>query len=707
MSSSQSLEFAPRTTYCGFVRASHVGQEVILKGWVHRRRDHGGLVFIDLRDREGLMQVRINPDSLENDPKIGVDIEVDWSGDAKELVAKLQALDYDSYRLTALTKGDVNIFPDGGTPKESGEFKARFLTTGSGAIQQADADGQTKRVAAAGLTVKAAHLVSKTHQVRDEFVIAVRGIVERRPDGATNPRMATGEVELEAKEVRILNASLPTPFRINDENLKTAEELRLTHRYLDLRRPELQRNFLVRNKLFKATRDYLSDNGFIEVETPILARPTPEGARDFLVPSRLNQGMCYALPQSPQLFKQILMVAGFDRYFQIARCFRDEDLRSNRQPEFTQVDIEMSFVGVDDVIRSMEGLAAAMWKATLGIDVPTPFPRMSYAEAIRRYGSDKPDRRFGMELVDLTNIIKGRTEFSVFNGLLDAGGAVVGIVHEGGAELYSNTSLRMEGDFQKKVNRETGARGAAFFRMQPDGDLESSISKFFPEDVRREIAKSTGMKPGDILFMLADKKPRKAFDMAGRLRLMTAKDHNLIDKSKLEFLWIVDFPLFEYNDDEKRFEPAHHPFTSPHPEDIDRLESDPGSVRALAYDLALNGEEVAGGSIRIYRSDVQSRIFKAIGIGEEEAKNKFGFLLDALQYGAPPHGGIAFGFDRCLMSILDVDSIRDVIAFPKTQQGTCLMTGAPGDVTEAQLREVHLRPIAKKEKDAPKEAPKA
>jgi aspartyl-tRNA synthetase len=694
MSIATSLEFAPRTAYCGDVRSSHIGQEIILKGWVHRRRDHGGLVFIDLRDREGLMQVRINPDDLQNDPKIGADLTLDFSGDHAQLIATLKNLGHGDMKLTAVTKGDVNLFPDGGQPKDSGDYKARFLSEGH--VDGGAAEAQAAQLRAAGVFVKEAALVSKTHQMRDEYVIAVRGVVAGRPSGATNPKMKTGEVELVAREIRILNSCPTLPFRINDENLKTSEELRLTYRYLDLRRPELQKNFLVRNRLFKATRDYLSDNGFIEVETPILAKPTPEGARDFLVPSRLNPGQHYALPQSPQLFKQILMVAGLDRYFQIARCFRDEDLRANRQPEFTQVDIEMSFVGVNDVINAMEGLAAAMWKATLGIDVPLPFPRMPYAEAIRRYGSDKPDRRFDLELIDLTATMKGRSEFTVFNQCLDAGGAVVGIVHPQGAELYSNTSLRMEGDFQKRVSRETGARGAAFFRMQADGDLESSISKFFTEEVRREIAAKAGMKPGDILFMLADKKARKAFDMAGRLRLMTANDHNLIDRTKLEFLWVVDFPLFEYNEDEKRFEPAHHPFTSPHPEDIERLESDPGSVRALAYDLALNGEEIAGGSIRIYRSDVQSRVFKAIGIADDEAKNKFGFLLDALQFGAPPHGGIAFGFDRCLMSILEVDSIRDVIAFPKTQQGTCLMTGAPGGVTEAQLKELHIRTAIRK-----------
>lgn len=691
------LEFAKRTCYAGEVRASHLGQEIILKGWVHRRRDHGGLIFIDLRDRTGLMQVRINPETLENDPKIGVDVAASFTGDHAELVAKARALDNDEFTLTAITKGDANIFPDGQKPKNDGkDFRLRFIAKALNAVTRADADAQAARVKAAGIATGDSGFLSSTHNIREEFVIAVRGEVMRRPEGSTNPNLATGEVELEVREIKILNTCAQLPFRI-DEHGKTSEELRLTYRYLDLRRPELQRHFFVRDKLFKATRDYLSGQGFIEVETPILGKPTPEGARDFLVPSRLNEGMCYALPQSPQLFKQILMVAGFDRYFQIARCFRDEDLRANRQPEFTQVDIEMTFPTVDDVIEQMEGLAKAMWKGAAGLDIPTPFPRIAYAEALRRYGSDKPDCRFAMELQDLTQIIKGRTEFSIFNDILNAGGAVIGIVHQGGAELYSNTSLRMDGDFQKRVSRETGAKGAAFFRMTADGGLESSITKLFPEDVRKEIAAATNMKPGDILFMLADKRARKAQDMAGRLRLLIAKEHKLIDKSKLEFLWVVDFPLFEYNEDEKRFDPAHHPFTTPHPEDIDRLESDPASVRALAYDLALNGEEIAGGSIRIHRSDVQERLFKAIGINDQEAKLKFGFLLDALRLGAPPHGGIAFGFDRTLMSILDVDSIREVIAFPKTQTGTCLMTGAPGDVTEQQLKELHVRPLAKKE----------
>ena len=695
--SAPALEFAPRSCYAGEVRSSHEGQELIVKGWVHRRRDHGGLIFIDLRDRTGLLQIRINPDALVNDNKIGVDLAVDHAGDAKELVATLRALDTDAFTLTAVTKGDANIFPDNQAPKGEGtEYKVRFLAGHGKAIVKADADAQAARVAAAGVKVSGQSLVSSTHHIRDEFVIAVRGQVEKRPASAINANIATGEVEVVVKEVKVLNPCAPLPFRINEEG-RTNEELRLKHRYLDLRRPELQKHFLVRDRLYKATRDYLTSEGFIEFETPILAKPTPEGARDFLVPSRLNEGMFYALPQSPQLFKQLLMVSGFDRYFQIARCFRDEDLRANRQPEFTQVDIEMSFVTVDDVITAMEGLAAAMWKGTLGIDLPRPFPRIPYAEALRRFGSDKPDLRFAMELQDLTDTIKGRTEFSVFNDILGAGGAVIGLVHEGGAEQYSNTSLRMEGDFQKKVSRETGARGAAFFRMQADGTLESSISKFFTAEVLKDVATKTAMKPGDILFMLADKKPRKALDMAGRLRLMIGRDAKLIDKSQLKFLWVVDFPLFEYNDDEKRWDPAHHPFTSPHPEDIHRLESEPGTVRALAYDLALNGEEVAGGSIRIHRSDVQARIFKAIGIGDEEAKAKFGFLLDALQFGAPPHGGIAFGFDRCIMSILDVDSIREVIAFPKTQTGTDLMSAAPGDVTDAQLAEVHMRRAPKKE----------
>lgn len=692
-----SLEFSKRSCYCGEVRPSHLGQEIILKGWVHRRRDHGRLMFIDLRDREGLMQVRINPDSLENDRKIGVDITINWDKPHGELVTALRGSATPGFTLQSIAKGDVNIWPDGGEPKDGTEYRARYLAEDrKTSVQQDHAATLRAGLEKAGFQIPNTHFVSVTHALREEYVITVRGVVERRPEGSTNPNLPTGETELAVTELRILNRSEPLPFRI-DEHGRTSEELRLRHRYLDLRRPELQRNFLIRSTLFKAARDYLADNGFIEVETPILGKPTPEGARDFLVPSRLHPGMLYALPQSPQLFKQILMVSGFDRYFQIARCFRDEDLRANRQPEFTQIDIEMSFVDVDDVITAMEGLTVAMWKATLGVELTTPFPRMPYAEAMRRYGSDKPDTRFDMELIDFSGEIKGRTEFGIFNTILEEGGSIIGIVHQGGAAQYSNTALKPGGDFQNRASRETGARGIAWFRMDDAGKMDSSIAKFFTPEALDDIAKKAAMKPGDMLLMIADKKERKALDMAGRLRLMIARDHNLIDKSKFNFLWVVDFPLFEYNEDEKRHEPAHHPFTSPHPEDLDKLESDPGSVRSLAYDLALNGEECAGGSIRIHNSDVQARLFKAIGISDEEASEKFGFLLDALQFGAPPHGGIAFGFDRLLMSILNVDSIREVIAFPKTQQGTCLMSGAPGDVDPRQLKELHVKSTAKKE----------
>ncbi|MCC5876145.1 MAG: aspartate--tRNA ligase [Candidatus Sumerlaeia bacterium] len=695
-----SLEFSKRSCYCGEVRTDHLGQEIILKGWVHRRRDHGRLMFIDLRDREGLMQVRINPDSLENDRKIGVDITLKWSKPHGELVSALRAVETPGFTLQSIAKGDVNIWPDGGEPKEGNEYRARYLAVDKAkAVLAADSDSLRSIVEKAGFEIPNTHFVSVTHAVREEYVIAVRGTIERRPEGSTNPNLPTGETEMAVTELKILNRCEPLPFRI-DEHGKTSEELRLRHRYLDLRRPDLQRNFMLRSTLFKACRDYLADTGFVEVETPILGKPTPEGARDFLVPSRLHPGMLYALPQSPQLFKQILMVSGFDRYFQIARCFRDEDLRANRQPEFTQIDIEMSFVDVDDVITSMEGLAAAMWKSTLDIDLPRPFPRMPYAEAMQRYGSDKPDTRFGMELIDFSQEIKGRTEFGIFNTILEDGGSIVGIVHEGGAAQYSNTALKPGGEFQNRASRETGARGIAWFRMDEAGKMDSSIAKFFTPEALDDIAKKASMKPGDMLLMIADKKERKALEMAGRLRLMIAHDHDLIDKSKFNFLWVVDFPLFEYDEETKCYHPAHHPFTAPHPEDLDKLESDPGSVRSLAYDLALNGEECAGGSIRIHNSDVQARLFKAIGISDEEAKEKFGFLLDALQYGAPPHGGIAFGFDRCLMSILGVDSIREVIAFPKTQQGTCLMSGAPGDVDPHQLKELHVKSTAKKEQKA-------
>lgn len=700
--SQQPLERRSRSLHCGGVRASHVGQELILKGWVHRRRDHGRLMFIDLRDREGLMQVRINPDSLENDQKIGVDASLTWSGEAAELLKKLQAFKPAGFELTALVQGDINIWPDGKQPKPGAtDFRARFLARDHAHRVTADEKSAlVKELSAAGFQCGESFFVSSTHHIREEYVLVVRGIVERRPEGMTNDKIPTGETEMDVKEIKVLNTCERLPFRI-DEYGQTNEELRLRYRYLDLRRPELQKNFLIRNKAYKATRDYLASRGFVEFETPILAKPTPEGARDFLVPSRIHPGLNYALPQSPQLFKQILMVSGFDRYFQIARCFRDEDLRANRQPEFTQVDIEMSFVDQDDVITEMEGLTKALWKETLDIDLATPFPRMPYAEAMRRYGSDKPDTRYAMELIDFTETIKGRTEFGIFKTILDGGGSVLGIVHEGGAEKYSNTALKPDGEFQKRAARETGCRGVAWFRCGTDGTLESSIAKFFEPNVLEEIKAQAGLKAGDMLFLVADKKLRKAQDIAGRLRIMTARDFGMIDKSRFEFLWVVDFPLFDYNEDEKRWEPAHHPFTTPHPDDIEALrKGDLGNVRSVAYDLALNGEECAGGSIRIHNSDVQSLVLKTIGISDVEAKEKFGFLLEALQFGAPPHGGIAFGFDRCLMSILGVESIREVIAFPKTQQGTCLMSGAPGPVTEQQYKDLHIKSIAKKEEKA-------
>ena len=698
MTDTSSLETTPRTVYCGEVNLAHAGREIVLKGWVHRRRDHGRLMFVDLRDRTGLMQVRINPDSLENDRKVGADISIEWTQPAVDLAPALRTpVSGGPFELIAVTQGETNIWPDGGqaTPGETG-FRARFLLRDrEAALDPAGRDALVAKLTEAGFRTGEAHLVSVTHHLREEYVIAVRGTVEKRPESAINPNLPTGETELAARELRILNPCVPLPFRLNEQT-RTSEDIRLRHRYLDLRRPELQRNFIMRHKLFQAARNHLSQQGFLEIETPILAKPTPEGARDFLVPSRLNPGDFYALPQSPQLFKQILMISGFDRYFQIARCFRDEDLRANRQPEFTQIDIEMSFAGVDQVLEAMEGLTAAMWRETLAIELPRPFPRMPYEEAMRRFGSDKPDMRFGMELQEITEDIRGKSEFSIFNQNIDAGGAVIAVVHKGGADLYSNTALRLEGDFQKKAARETGARGAAFFRMSAEGDLDSSISKFFPEDIRRALGKRLGMEPGDIVFMLADKKVQRCREMAGRLRLMIARDNDLIDRSRYDFLWVVDFPLFEYNEDEKRWEALHHPFTSPHPEDIDKLESDPGGVRSLAYDLALNGEECAGGSIRIHDSALQQKMLRAIGIGEEEAQAKFGFLLEALRFGAPPHGGIAFGFDRLLMSILNVESIREVIAFPKTQTGTCLMSGAPGEVSAAQLKEVQMRSIAKK-----------
>ena len=589
-----------RTIYCGQVRPEHIGKEVVLCGWVHRRRDHGGLVFVDLRDREGLAQVVFSPDGSQE-----------------------------------------------------------------------------------------SH--AKADELRVEYVLSVRGKVRRRPPGTENKNLPTGEIEVVASSLAILNESKPIPFALEDDT-DVAENVRLKYRYLDLRRLSVQQGFVRRSLLARATRDYFFENGFIEVETPVLTKSTPEGARDYLVPSRVSQGMFYALPQSPQLFKQILMIAGYDRYAQIVKCFRDEDLRADRQPEFTQIDVEMSFIDREDIFRTMEGLMARVFKEVVGVDVPRPFPRLSYKEAMDRFGVDKPDTRFGVEIADYTAELSN-TPFRVFADVAAKGGVIRGITAPGLAE-----SSRTEVAALEEVARIGGARGLVTWKVTADG-LSSSLAKHFTPEQLDAIRAKSGAKPGDLILMVADALP-VACDSLGRLRLHIGEACGLIDKSRYNFLWVVDFPLLEWDKEEKRWGAMHHPFTAPLDEDLALLETDPGRTRAKAYDMVLNGSEIGGGSIRIHRQDVQSKMFRLLNIGPEDAKMKFGFLLEALEFGAPPHGGIAFGLDRLAMIVSGAKSLRDVIAFPKTQKATCLMTDAPSPVDTKQLRELHIRVIAP-EKKAP------
>jgi aspartyl-tRNA synthetase len=609
------LETEPRTCYCGEVRATHIGQAIVLKGWAHRRRDHGGVIFVDLRDRDGLCQVIFNPEHIA-----------------------------------------------------VGEFE-------------------------------------QAGQLRDEFVLAVRGSVRRRPEGTENPNLPTGEVELLVDEFEVLNTCRPLPFKL-DEFTSVNEDVRLKYRFLDLRRPEIQRNFFLRHKLFQEVRQYYSDNGFIEVTTPVLTKSTPEGARDFLVPSRLNPGTFYALPQSPQLFKQILMVAGYDRYFQIAPCFRDEDLRANRQPEFMQIDVEMSFVTPDDIYHHVEGMIARVWKACLDMDIPTPFLRIPYAEAMLKYGSDKPDLRFDLPITDMTGFFQG-TDVKIFAAALAARGRIRALRVPGGASF----SRKQLDDYTAFVGI-YGAKGLAWFKVLEE-ELQSPLAKFLSPDQIEGLKQCAGAGVGDVIFIVAASE-KVTCDSLGQLRLKIAADLNLIPQGIYSFAWVTDFPLFEYSEREKVFTPSHHPFTAPVADDIpllDEYSTDPAKwklghpedhplkgVRAMAYDLAVNGEELGGGSIRIHRRDVQNKVFRAIGIDDEAATRKFGFLLDALSYGAPPHGGIAFGTARMLMLLLGEKSIREVIPFPKTQSGADLMVDAPGAVDEDQLQELFIRTVPPPEK---------
>ncbi len=580
-----------RSHSCGLLGKSEVGQGVTLFGWVAKRRDHGGLIFIDLRDRSGIVQVVLSPE------------------------------------------GDKTAFANAET-------------------------------------------------VRGEYVVKVKGEVKLRATETVNPNIPTGEIEVAVTALDILNAAKTPPFYIQD-GVDVDENVRLKYRYLDLRRPEMQQNLVLRHKVTKLMRDFFDSRDFIEVETPMLTKSTPEGARDYLVPSRVNPGKFYALPQSPQIFKQILMVSGMERYFQIARCFRDEDLRADRQPEFTQLDVEMSFIEREEILETMETMIKYIFEGAIGAKLETPFLRMSYDDAMSRYGSDKPDIRFDMEFVDMKAVVAG-SDFKVFEAVLAEGGEVKAINVKGRADIP-----RRELDGLVEYVARYGAKGLAWMMVTNEG-VKSPIAKFFTEEKLAAIVKAADATEGDLILFIADQ-PAVVAQALGNLRLEMGKRMGLIDEDKLAFLWVLDFPMFEYSEEDKRYVAMHHPFTSPKDEDLVHLDGDLARIRAKAYDMVLNGTEIGGGSIRIYKRDIQEKVFTAIGLTPDEAKQKFGFLLDAFEYGIPPHGGIAFGLDRLIMIMAKRQSIRDVIAFPKTQSASCLMTQAPSDVVEKQLKELSIK----------------